>query len=338
MTHVRTTREVALIARPVGVPQPEHFRVQDTTLAPLEANQLLVENAYLSVDPAMRGWANAAANYSDPVPLGTAMRSIAVGTVLESKHPDYAPGEIVTGMFGWRELAVVDASAVWRKVTEPDLPISLSLGVLGLTGLTAWAGVRRVLRPRPGGTLVVSSAAGAVGSVVGQLGARLGCRTVGIAGGPEKAARCTEEFGYDVGLDYRAEDFTQQLIAATPNGVNAYFDNTSGPITDAVVSRLAPHAAMLVCGTAAIQSWDPWPTGPRMERVVLTQRARIEGFLAFDHFDVMDEAVAELADMVRSGELVTREHVLEGLESAPGAINMLYAGENTGKLIIKLHS
>lgn len=167
MISTQTTREVALVARPNGVPQAEHFEVQETTLPPLEANQLLVENSYLSVDPAMRGWANAAANYSEPVPLGTAMRAIAVGKVLVSKHPDYVPGEIVTGMFGWRELAVVDAGAVWRKVTETDLPQSFSLGVLGLTGLTAWAGVHRVLRPGAGGTLVVSSAAGAVGSVVG---------------------------------------------------------------------------------------------------------------------------------------------------------------------------
>lgn len=336
MMSTRTTREVALVSRPNGVPQAEHFALQETTLPSLEADQLLVENSYLSVDPAMRGWANAAANYSEPVPLGTAMRAIAVGTVLASEHPDYAPGDVVTGMFGWRELAVVDSSAVWRKVTETDLPESYSLGVLGLTGLTAWAGVHRTLRPRPGGTLVVSSAAGAVGSVVGQLGARLGCRTIGIAGGPEKAARCTEEFGYDVGLDYRADDFVDQLEASTPDGVDAYFDNTSGPITDAVVSRLAPHASMLVCGTAAIHSWDPWPMGPRIERVLLTQRARVEGFLAFDHFNVFDQAVAELADLVRTGDITVREHMLDGMESAPGSINMLYTGENTGKLVIKL--
>lgn len=331
-----TTDEVVLTARPVGVPQAEHFTLHKADLPALAPGQLLVENTYLSVDPAMRGWANAAANYSEPVPLGTPMRAIAVGKILASEHPDYHPGETVTGMFGWRNHAVVNVNTVWRKVTETDLPQSLALGVLGLTGLTAWAGVHRVLRPRPGGTLVVSSAAGAVGSVVGQLGAQLGCRTIGIAGGPEKAARCTEEFGYDVGIDYRADDFAEQLAAATPDGVDAYFDNTSGPITDTVVSRLTTHASIMVCGTAAIQSWDPWPTGPRIERVLLTQRARVEGFLAFDHFDVLEQAAAELADLVRAGDITVREHVLEGLESAPGAINMLYTGENTGKLVIKV--
>lgn len=159
---------------------------------------------------------------------------------------------------------------------------------------------------------------------------------MGIAGEQEKAARCTEEFGYDVGIDYRAKDFADQLAAATPDSVDAYFDNTSGPSTDTVVSRLNTHASMMVCGTAAIHSWDPWPTGPRMERVLLTQRARVEGFLAFDHFDALEQAAAELADLIRTGDITVREHILEGLESAPGAINMLYTGENTGKLVIKL--
>jgi NADPH-dependent curcumin reductase len=330
------SQEVVLAARPIGVPQAEHFALRTAELPPLAPGQLMVRNSHLSVDPAMRGWANAGANYSEPVPVGTAMRAYAVGEVIASQNPDFHPGEVVMGMFGWRDVAVVDPGAVWRKVTETDLPRTLSLGVLGLTGLTAWAGVHRTLRPRPGGTLVVSSAAGAVGSVVGQLGARLGCRTVGIAGGPEKAARCTEEFGYDVGLDYRSPSFAEELAAATPDGVDAYFDNTSGPITDTVIRRLTLHSAMLICGTAAIHTWDPWPTGPRSERILLTQRARVEGFLAFDHFGALEQAAAELADLIREGALTYREHILHGLESAPGAINMLYSGENTGKLIIEL--
>ncbi|HSP60869.1 MAG TPA: NADP-dependent oxidoreductase, partial [Ornithinimicrobium sp.] len=199
-----------------------------------------------------------------------------------------------------------------------------------------WAGVHRVLRPRPGSTVVVSTAAGAVGSIVGQLASRMGCRTVGIAGGPDKAARCVQEFGYDVGIDYHAPDFAQQLAEATTDGVDHYFDNTSGPITDTVLARLAPHSSVLVCGTAAITSWDPWPTGPRLERIVLTRRARIEGFLAFDHLDTLEDAVTELADLVRTGQLTHREHVLDGLHQAPDAIAMLYAGTNQGKLVIRL--
>lgn len=328
--------QVVLTARPHGIPQPEHFAVRAAEAVPAPEGGLLVRTTYLSVDPAMRGWVSAVANYSEPVGIGEVMRSFAVGEVVESRHPDFREGEVVMGMFGWQELAAVPADAVWRKVTEHDLPASLSLGVLGLNGLTAWAGVQRVLRPRPGSTVVVSSAAGAVGSAVGQLCRDLGCRTVGVAGGPEKAGRCVSEFGYDVGLDHRSPTFVEELAAATPEGVDHYFDNTSGPITDAVLRRLRAHASVLVCGTAAIASWDPWPTGPRVDRIVLTQRARIEGFLAFDHLDVLPEAVEQLADLVRSGRLAYREHVLEGLEAAPGAVSMLYAGTNDGKLVIRV--
>lgn len=330
------SRQVVLATRPTGIPQQEHFAEREVELPPLQQDQLLVRNAYLSVDPAMRGWVSSAANYSQPVGIGEVMRSYAVGTVLESRHPAYRPGDVVMGSFGWQTLAVVGADAVWRTVAEDDLPPSLSLGVLGLTGLTGWAATHRTLRPRPGSTVVVSSAAGAVGSVVGQLARRLGCRTVGIAGGPEKAARCLSEFGFDIGLDYRSPDFDAELAGATPDGVDHYFDNTSGPITDAVLQRLSTHASAVACGTAAIHSWDPWPSGPRVDRILLTQRARIEGFLAFDHMDALPVAVSELADMIRVGALNYREHVLDGLESAPGAIAMLYAGENTGKLLVRL--
>lgn len=331
-----TNRQIVLRARPAAIPQAEHFAVEESPVPDLADGQFLVRNSHLSIDPAMRGWVSTTANYSEPVAIGEVMRSLAVAEVVASRHPDFATGEVVMGMFGWQELAVVTPEAVWRKITEDDLPRSLALGVLGLNGLTAWAGVHRVLRPRPGSTVVVSSAAGAVGSTVGQLAKAAGCRTVGIAGGPMKARWCTDEYGFDVGLDYRSGSFEADLVEATPDGVDHYFDNTSGPITDAVVRRLTPHSSMLVCGTAAISSWDPWPSGPRLERIVLTQRARIEGFLAFDHLDALPEAVAHLADLVRTGHLAYREHVLEGLDAAPGAITMLYSGQNTGKLIVQL--
>lgn len=331
-----TTRQVVLVARPDDVPQPEHFEIREAQVPDLAEGQLLVRNDYLSVDPAMRGWVSAVANYAEPVALGQVMRSFAVGEVLASRHPAHQAGDVVMGLFGWTEHAVVEATDVWTTVTDQDLPRSLSLGVLGLNGLTAWAGVHRVLRPRPGSTVVVSTAAGAVGSIVGQLAADLGARTVGIAGGPTKATRCVQDFGYDVGLDYRDPDFAQQLAEATPEGVDHYFDNTSGPVTDAVMARLAPHSSVLVCGTAAITSWDPWPTGPRTERIILTRRARVEGFLAFDHLDALQDAVTDLADKIRTGQLAHREHVLHGLDQAPGAIAMLYDGANDGKLVIRL--
>lgn len=329
-------RQVVLVARPDAIPGPQHFALRDGEAPEPIDGQLLVRSEFLSVDPAMRGWVSATANYSQPVAIGEVMRSFAVGEVVASAAPGYDVGDVVMGLLGWQELALVTPDALWRKVTETDLPRSLALGVLGLNGLTAWAGLHRVLRPRPGSTVVVSSAAGAVGSLVGQLARAAGCRTVGIAGGPEKAVRCVEEFGYDAGLDYRSESFEQDLALATPDGVDHYFDNTSGAITDAVLRRLNVASSVLVCGTAAVSSWDPWPTGPRPERIVLTRRARVEGFLAFDHLDALPEAVAELAGLVRNGAITYREHVLEGLEAAPGAIEMLYSGRNDGKLLVRV--
>jgi NADPH-dependent curcumin reductase CurA len=284
----------------------------------------------------MRGWVSAVANYSEPVAVGDVMRSFAVGTVLASAAPGYAVGERVVGMFGWQEVATVDASAVLRRVTEDDLSPSLSLGVLGLTGATAWFGLSEIASPRAGETVVVSTAAGAVGSVVGQLAASAGCRTVGIAGGPEKVRICREEFGYDAAVDYRSATFAADLAAALPDGVDVYFDNTSGPVSDAVLPLVNRRARIVVCGTAAVSSWDPWPVGPRVERHLLTKSARMEGLLFFDHLDRLGEAVGALAELVRSGRLRHREEVLDGLESAPGAIAGLYRGENLGKRVIRL--
>jgi NADPH-dependent curcumin reductase CurA len=327
---------VVLRSRPHGIPQAEHFALVEAPVRPPEAGELLVRAEFLSVDPAMRGWVSDVANYSDPVPVGEVMRSFAVGTVVASAAPAYRPGDRVMGLFGWQEYATVDAGAVLRRVDEDDLPLSLSLGVLGLTGATAWFGLEAIARPRAGETVVVSTAAGAVGSVVGQLAALAGCRTVGIAGGPEKVRLCVEEFGYDAAVDHRSPTLAADLAAAVPDGVDVYFDNTSGPISDLVLPRVNRRARIVVCGTAAISSWDPWPAGPRVERHLLTKAARMEGLLFFDHQHRLPEAVAALAGLVRDGRLRYREDVLEGLESAPGAIAGLYRGENLGKRVIRL--
>lgn len=196
-------RQVRLRARPSAIPQAEHFEIVETVLPDPEVGQFVVRNAFLSVEPAMRGWASAAANYSRPVAIGEVMRAFTAGTVVASRHPGFAEGDRVTGMLGWQELAVSDGVGV-RKVGEPDLPLSLSLGVLGLNGLTAYFGLLDLGRPRPGDTVVVSTAAGSVGSAVGQIASLMGCRTVGIAGGPEKVRLCREAFGYDAALDYKA--------------------------------------------------------------------------------------------------------------------------------------
>ena len=330
-------RCVILNARPVGVPGPEFFDIVSRPLPEPENGEFLVRNLHLSVDPAMRGWVNDASNYSPPVPVGDVMRAIAVGQVIESRHPDYAPGDRVCGTFGWQLYAVSDGENVMRKLGTDEAKPSLALGVLGLNGLTAYFGLLDTCNPQAGETVVVSTAAGAVGSCVGQIAKIKGCRTVGIAGGPDKVARCLNEFGYDAAIDYQnTKDLGGELSAACPDGVNVYFDNTCGPISDAVFERLALHARITVCGTASLQEWDPIPMGPRVHRQLLVARARMTGFLIHDYKARIGEAVARLSAWTDSGALVSREHVLDGIDHAPGAIRMLYRGENTGKLIIKL--
>jgi NADPH-dependent curcumin reductase CurA len=331
-----TTRQVRLKARPEGIPQAEHFKIVTAPLPALRDSQLLVRNDYLSVEPAMRGWVSAVANYSDPVGIGEVMRAFAAGEVIASKHPQFAEGDKVMGMFGWQDYAVVDAAAVMRKVAESDLPLSLSLGILGLNGITAYFGLLDVGRPRPGDTVVVSTAAGAVGSAVGQIAKIAGCRTIGIAGGAQKARLCRENFGYDAAVDYKAKDFEAALAAACAGGVNVYFDNTAGAISDAVLAKLALGARVVICGTASVASWDPPPTGPRVERHLLVKRASMAGFIIFDYAPRYEEAIARLADWVRQGKLRYREDIQDGIEACPGAIARLYRGDNLGKCLIRL--
>ena len=298
--------------------------------------QVLVRNIYLSVDPAMRGWVSAVANYSDSVAVGAVMRSAAVARVEVSRNSEFVPGDHVTGMFGWQDYAVVDAKAIERKLGGSDLPISTSLGVLGINGLTAYFALLGIGQPSAGETVVVSTAAGAVGSCVGQIAKIKGCRTVGIAGGPDKVRMCREEFGYDSAVDYKADDFESALDAACPEGVDVYFDSTAGAISDFIMSRLKVGARVVICGTASIASWDPPPTGPRVERHLLVKRARMQGFLIFDHVQRYPEALLELGSWVRNGQIRYREDILDGIEQAPGSIAGLYRGENLGKRLIRI--
>jgi NADPH-dependent curcumin reductase CurA len=335
MTPVRN-RQVRLRSRPGGIPQAEHFEIVEAPVPELRDGQFLVRNDFLSVDPAMRGWVSAVANYSQPVGIGEVMRSFAAGVVVASRHSGYAVGESVMGLLGWQEYAVSDGSAITRKVKETDLPLSASLGILGLNGVTAYFALLEVGQPRAGDVVVVSTAAGAVGATVGQIAKLAGCRTVGIAGGATKAALCRDEFGYDAAVDYKGADLDAALEAACPRGIDVYFDNTAGPISDAVLRRLAVGARVVVCGTASVASWDPPPVGPRVERHLLVKRARMQGFIVFDYQHRYEEAIARLADWLRAGKLRYREDVLEGIEHAPGAIAGLYRGENLGKRLIRL--
>ena len=325
-----------LIARPTGVAQAEHFALVDGDILEPAEGQVLIRNLYLSVEPAMRGWIADVANYSAPVEIGSVMRSLAVGEVVQSRHPDHAVGDTLCGWFGWQTYAVTGPDQIVRKVTETDLSPSLALGVLGINGVTALLALTQIGEPKPGETVVVSTAAGSVGSAAGQIAKILGCRTVGIAGGPGKVRACLEEFGYDAAIDYRAGPIDPALAAACPTGVDVDYDNVAGPSSDAVYRQLAVNSRVVVCGTASIADWSDWPSGPRVERHLLRQRARMQGFVIFDHMNEYEPATARLADWVRDGRLAYREDILDGIEACPDALAGLYRGENNGKRLIRL--
>ncbi len=296
--------------------------------------QVLIRVIYLSIDPAMRGWISEGPNYRDPVPLGAVMAGLTVGEVVVSHHPDYQPGDIVQGRQGWQEWALSDGSDIDRKVTPGIAPLSASLHILGMTGLTGYLGLTEVGQPQTGETVLVSTAAGAVGSVVGQVAKILECRTVGIAGGPEKCAAARETFGFDAVIDYKAtDDMAAAVGEAAPDGVDVYFDNTGGPMLDAALANLNIGARIVICGTIAEDAEKP---GPRPNRQLLVKRARMQGFLVLDHFDRLEESVGRLGKWYRDGRLRYREDITDGLENAPAALVRMLAGGNQGKTIVRV--
>lgn len=334
--HPALNRQILLASRPEGIPQASHFRIAQSPVPRPAAGQVLVRNEWLSVEPAARGWLNAAANYSKPVAIGAVIPSFAAGRIVQSEHPEWPVGTPVTGMFGWQDYAVLDVQAIERRIEETDLPMSAALGVLGLNGVTAHYGLMQVGQPKAGETVVVSTAAGSVGSCAGQIAKLHGCRTIGITGGETKRRLCLDRFGYDEALDYKAADFPQRLAAACGAGVDIYYDNTAGAISDAVMGHLKIGARVVVCGTASVSNWNPPPQGPRVERHLLVKRARMQGFVILDHPEYYGPARAELAGWVRSGKLQYVEEVLQGIEQAPDSIAGLYRGENLGKRLIKI--
>lgn len=333
---VSGNKQVIVVGRPTAIPQPEHFAITESDIPVIGEGQILLRNMFLSVEPAMRGWLADTSNYSQPIPIGSVMRALTVGEVIESRVPEFTPGDRLMGWFGWQTFAAVSADAVIRKIEDDGLSPSLALGVLGLNGVTALLGIEKVGRPIAGDTVVVSTAAGSVGSAVGQIAKLLGCRTIGIAGGAEKVAICREEFGYDVAIDYQAPGLDQALARACPDGANVYFDNTAGLISDAVYRQLALYARIVSCGTASVASWTPPPTGPRIERIIMTRRATMGGFVVLDHMDEFSATSARLAQWVREGKLRYREDIRDGIEHCPGAIAELYNGQNLGKRLIRL--
>ena len=330
-------QQVWLKSRPTGIPQAENFALRDGEVPQISEGEVLVKNHYLSADPAMRGWINDSSNYWPQVEIGATLRAFAVGEIIASKHSSYAIGDRIMGIFGWQEYSAATDKHIMVKVPRSDLPLSLFLGVLGLNGFTAYFGLLDVGQPNAGETVIVSTAAGSVGSCVGQLAKLKGCRTIGIAGGREKVRQCLEEFGYDAAIDYKGvADLDGAIKAACPDGVDVYYDNTSGAISDAVLRNLKLGARIVVCGTSSYPSWNPWNTGPRPERHLLVKRARMQGFLTTDFIARFPEAIANLSGWIRDGKIRYREEMLEGIRHAPATVQKLYSGENTGKLVMRL--
>lgn len=327
---------VVLRGRPEPAVTAALFEAVPAPMPTVADGQFLIRVVWLSLEPAMRGWIAEAANYSTPVPIGAPMTGFTVGEVVESRHPDYPVGTIVQGRQGWRRYAVSDGTDIDRVVDPGVAPISTALSVLGVNGATAYVGLVEVCAPRPGETVLVTTAAGAVGSMVGQIAGILGCRAVGIAGGPEKVRACLETFGFDAAIDYKAEtDLGAALDRTCPDGIDCFFDNVGGAQFDRVLERINVGARIAICGTIGMPSF-PLPTGPRPNRQLLIKRARMQGFLVLDHFERYDSIIARLTDWYRDGRLDYREDVTEGLEHAPAALVRLLAGENRGKALVRV--
>ena len=332
-----TAHEVHLVRRPHGFPDADDFSLVERELPAPGPGEAVVANHAFSVDPYMRGRMNDVKSYVPPFRLGEPLEGGAIGEVTESRSPDLAEGDLVMHMLGWREEAVLPARQA-RKVTPAEgLSPSAYLGVLGMTTLTAYVGLLDIAALQPGEVVFVSGAAGAVGSMAGQIAKIKGAgRVIGIAGGPEKCRALTEEFGFDAAIDYRAGNVRRALREQTPDGVDVYFDNVGGEILDDVLTRLALGARVIICG-AVSQYNETQVRGPANYMMLLVARASMTGMLVFDYVDRYPQALAELAGWLKDGKLVSREHVVRGgVDAFPETLLMLFDGVNTGKLVLAL--
>ena len=332
--------QLVLDNRPQGEATEANFRLVDAQTPALADGQVLVRHHYLSLDPYMRGRMNDSKSYAQPQPLGEVMIGGTVGEVAESRHPKFSPGDKVVGMGGWQQYSVVNASepGALRKVDTTLVPLSHYLGAVGMPGVTAWYGLVKIIAPKAGETVVVSAATGAVGSAYGALAKARGCRTVGIAGGPDKCRYAVEELGFDACVDYKlykdARELSRALKDACPNGIDGYFENVGGMVLDAVLSRMNAFGRIAVCGMIAGYDGQPMPLAN--PALILVQRLKVEGFIVSEHMEVWPEALQELGALVGSGKLRPRESVAEGIEAAPGAFLGLLKGRNFGKQLVKL--
>jgi NADPH-dependent curcumin reductase len=333
-----TNHQVRLAARPSGLPKPSDWNFTEEPVPSPGAGEFVVEISHVSLDPAMRGWMNAGTSYIDPVEVGDVMRAGAVGEVIASKHPGFAVGDHVYSDFGVQEYALSDGAGAFK--VDPSLaPLPTYLGTLGMTGMTAYFGLLDTGKLKDGETVVVSGAAGAVGSVVGQIAKIKGARVIGIAGGEEKCRWLTDDLGFDAAIDYKAQDVRRALREVAPDRVDVYFDNIGGEILDAVLTRLARGARIVICGAVSQYNATEGVHGPANYLSLLVARASMTGMVVFDYAPRFGQAMGEIAGWMRDGRLISREHVLEGgLNAFPDALLSLFAGENVGKLVLRVGS
>ena len=326
--------------RPVGEASASNFKLVSSETPALQEGQVLVRHHFLSLDPYMRGRMNDSKSYTAPQPLGQVMGGGTVGEVVESRSPKFQPGDQVVGMGGWQLYSVVNADepGALRKVDTAQVPLSYYLGAVGMPGVTAWYGLVKVIEPKAGETMVVSAATGAVGSAFAALSKARGCRTVGIAGGPEKCRYAVEELGFDACIDYKlhpdAASLSKALKEACPDGIDGYFENVGGMVLDAVLLRMNAFGRIAVCGMIAGYDGKPLPlTYPAL---ILTNRLKVQGFIVSEHMDIWPQALKELAALVATGKLHPRESIAEGLQAAPEAFLGLLKGKNFGKQLVRL--
>jgi len=327
--------QIRLAARPVGMPKRSDWSFTEEPVKQAGANEVLVKVLYLSLDPAMRGWMNEGRSYIPPVELGAVMRAGAAGKVIASNHSGFVVGDYVTGGFGVQEYALSNGKDL-IKVDPRVAPLPVFLGTLGMPGMTAYFGLLDIGQPKEGETVVVSGAAGAVGTVVGQIAKIKGCRVVGIAGGQDKCRWIVDDLGFDAAIDYKHEDVAAMLKQHCPKGVDVYFDNVGGEILDLVLARLARNARIVICGAISQYNNTSPVQGPRNYLALLVNRAMMKGMVVFDYADRYHLAAREMAGWMAQGALKARTDLREGLENFPEALLQLFRGENTGKLVLKI--
>ena len=335
MTAETTNRQFLLAKRPVGAATRDTFTYQEVPLAQPEDGQIVVKNEYLSLDPAMRGWMNEGKSYIPPVALGDVMRALGVGKIIASKHPTFAVGDYVNGALGVQDYFVGEPRGFYS--VDPTLaPLPVYLSALGMTGMTAYFALLDIGAPKAGDTVVISGAAGAVGSTAGQIAKRKGCRVVGIAGGQQKCQFLIDDLGFDGVIDYKNEDVIEGLKRECPQGVDVFFDNVGGEILDAVLSRLNLKARVIICGAISQYNNKEAVKGPANYLSLLVNRAKMEGFVVMDYADRYAAAGQEMAGWLTKGQLKSKEHIVEGLHTFPETLMKLFSGENFGKLILKV--